>query len=123
MLDSNGEGLLGAIERLLDLVFIPALEKNEKWGDLTGAEAQRVKQQFLSKLSSFVGVLANAQASIADAVKLSPCEHNQLAKVTSPSEILSSASNPELVEASEQCALRWCREIEQVLLMMINEHI
>lgn len=114
MLESNGEGLLGAIERLLDMVFIPALERNEKWGDLTGAEAQRVKQQFLSKLSSFVGVLANAQASIADAVQLSPVSHEQLSKLTTPTEILSSVGNFEIVQAAEGSALQWCREIEQV---------
>ena len=113
ILESNGEGLLGAIERLLDSVFIPALESNEKWGELTGVEAQRVKQQFLSKLSSFVGVLANAQASIADAVQLSSPSHEQLLKLT-PSEILLSVSNSEIVQAAETTALKWCHEIEQV---------
>lgn len=114
MLESNGEGLLGAIERLLDLVFIPALERNEKWGNLSGAEAQNVKQQFLGKLSSFVGVLANAQASIADAVKLSCIDNEQLLKVTSPADIFASLGNQEVIQAAEDTALKWCQEIEQV---------
>ena len=113
-LDSNGAGLLGAIERLLGDVFIPALTQCKKWGTLTGPEGEAAKQIFLGKLSSFVSVLANARASIADAVDLSPCEHSGLAALSSPSEILAAASNPELVEAAETCTLVWCREIEQV---------
>jgi dynein heavy chain len=115
MLESNEEGLLGAIERLLGQVFIPALQQNEKWGDLSGVEAQRVKQQFISKLSSFVGVLANAQASIADAVKLSPIDDEILAGVSTPADVLSSVGNVEIVHAAEVTALRWCHEIEQIL--------
>ena len=119
MLDSNGEGLLGAIKGLLDLVFIPALERNEKWGDLSGIEAQQVKQQFLGKLSSFVGVLANAQASVADAVKLSPIENERLLKIMtlSSSEILSSMNNQDMVVAAENIAIKWCHEIEQVCMI------
>ena len=113
-LESNGEGLLGAIERLLGDIFIPALTQSEKWGELKGPQGQAAKQAFLAKLSSFVSVLANARASIADAVKLSPCSHPQLAALSSPSEILVAASNPELVEAAEACTQMWCKEIEQV---------
>ena len=43
MLQSNGEGLLGAIEKLLDSVYIPALSQCERWGDLTEADARHVK--------------------------------------------------------------------------------
>ena len=114
MLESNGEGLLGAIEQLLSTVFIPALQQNEKWGELSGVEGQRVKQQFLSRLSSFVSVLANAQASIADAVKLTPCSHPGLLKLNTPTEMLAAANNQELVEAAESHALILCKEIEQV---------
>ena len=113
-LESNGEGLLGAIERLLGDIFIPALTQCEKWGELKGPQGQVAKQAFLDKLSSFVSVLANARASIADAVKLSPCSNPQLAALSSPSEILAAASNPELVEAAESCTQMWCKEIEQV---------
>ena len=118
MLDSNGEGLLGAIERLLGSMFVPALEQYEKWGELSGVEGQKVKQQFITKLSSFVAVLANAQASINDAVKLTPCSHSGLAKVNTSTEIITAASNAELVEAAEHCALIWCREIEQVIIIV-----
>ena len=114
MLDSNGEGLLGAIERLLGSLFLPVLERYEKWGELSGVEGEKVKQQFLTKLSSFVSVLANAQASINDAVRLSPCKHPGLNNLKTSSEMISAAGNAEVIEAAEQCALVWCREIEQV---------
>lgn len=114
MLDSNEEGLLGAIERLLGSLFLPALQKYDKWGELSGAEGQKVKQQFLSKLASFVSVLTNAQASINDIVKLTPCTHAGLTRLKTSAEMISAAGNAEIVEAAENSALVWCREIEQV---------
>ena len=114
-LESNGDGLLGAVERLLSDVFLPALSCCEKWGEMKGAEAEVAKQAFLGKLSSFVSVLANARASIADAVELSPCHHPELAAISSPPDILAAATNPELVAAAETCTQQWCKEIQQIL--------
>ena len=114
-LESNGDGLLGAVEKLLGSVFIPALSSCEKWGNLTGPEGQVVKHAFLGKLSGFVAVLSNARASIANAVKLSPCKNEALAALSSPSDILAAAGNPELVEAAETCVQKWYSEIEQTL--------
>ena len=95
-------------------VFIPALSQSERWGDLKGREGEAAKQSFLGKLSAFVAVLSNAQASIADAVELTPCSHPGLAALSSPSEILVAAKNAEVVEAAESCAQKWCKEIVQV---------
>ena len=115
ILESNGGGLLQAIESLLTNVFIPALQQQTNWGTLSAdSSGHMLKEAFLAKISSFVSVLANARASIADAVKLSPCSHPQLAALSSPSDILVAASNPELVEAAEACIQMWCKEIEQV---------
>ena len=114
MLQSNGEGLLGAIEKLLDSVYIPALSQCERWGDLTEADARHVKQQFLARLNSFVAVLSNAQASIADAVKLTPCPYQPLVELRKPADIIAASTNPDMIEAAESCALTWCKEIEQV---------
>ena len=114
-LESNGDGLLGAVENLLGDVFIPALSSCNKWGNLTGPEGQAVKNAFLSKLSGVVAVLSNARASIANVVKLSPCQNEALAALSSPSDILAAAGNPELVEAAEACVQTWYKEIEQTL--------
>ena len=70
---------------------------------------------FLSKLSSFVAVIANARASIANTVKLSPCKHPILADISTPSEIMAAATNSETVEAAEMCTKVWCKEIELIL--------
>ncbi len=114
-LESNGDGLLGAIERLLGDVFIPALTNNEKWSTLTGPEGQASKVAFLSKLSSFVAVISNARASIANAVKLTSCSHPVLAGISSPAKIMAAAGQPETVEAAEDTILVWCKEIELIL--------
>ena len=117
-LESHGGGLLEAVESLLVNVFLPALKEQTNWGTLSAdADGHMMKEAFLSKLSSFIAVLANARASIADAVKLSPCTHEGLAAVTSPADILAAAGNPDLVEAAEECTLTWCKEIQQILTM------
>ena len=116
VLESNGGGLLEAIEMLLSSVFFPALQQQSSWGALTtDANGHALKEAFLSKVSSFVAVIANARASIADAVKLSPCSNADLAALSSPTEIMAAAGNPELVEAAELCAQTWCKEIEVIL--------
>ena len=56
MLESNGEGLLGALEQLLGMVFIPALSRQEKWGEITGPDMYTLRSHFISKLSSTADV-------------------------------------------------------------------
>ena len=116
VLEGNGGGLLEAIEVLLSSVFVPALYQQTNWGTLSSdANGHVLKEAFLSKLSSFVSVIANARASIANTVKLSPCQNEALAALSSPSDILAAAGNPELVEAAETCVQTWYKEIEQTL--------
>ena len=116
VLEGNRGGLLEAVESLLTKVFIPALQCQTNWGNLSkDANGHVRKEAFLSKLSSFVAVIANARASIADAVKLSPCTHPVLAALSSPTEIMAAAGNPETVEAAEEATLVWCKEIELIL--------
>ncbi len=116
VLEGNGGGLLEAIETLLSSVFLPALKEQTNWGTLSSdANGHIMKEAFLSKLSSFIGVLANARASIADAVKLSPCTEDGLSAITSPADIFVAAGNPDLVEAAESRTLIWCKEIQQIL--------
>ncbi len=100
---------------LLSRVFIPALQEQTNWGTLSSdANGHVLKEAFMGKLSSFVSILSNARASIADAVELSPCKHPGLAGLSSPPEILAAAGNPELVEAAEAITNTWCKEIELV---------
>lgn len=115
VLESHGGNLLEAIESLLKNVYIPALREQSNWGKLSdNATGHSTKEVFLGKLDSFVGVLANARASIADAAKLSPCTNPGIVALSTAMEAISAAGNPELVEAAESCALVWCKEIEQV---------
>ncbi len=69
MLDTTGVGLLKSVEQLLSEIFIPTLRKmNHGWGELASAQAQAVKQDFISSLDSFVCVLAGAQESLQEKV-------------------------------------------------------
>jgi len=116
VLESSNGGLLEAVESLLSWVFLPALKEQTNWGCLsTDANGHVIKEAFLSKLASFISVLANARVSIANAVKLSPCKESCLEGVTSPSDIAAAAANPEMVEAAERCVQKWCKEIELTL--------
>lgn len=115
VLESNGGGLLEAVQRMLSDVYLPALREQTNWGKIADdANGHAVKEAFLGKLASFVSVLANARASIADSAKLTPCSDPSLTALTGPSDIVIAAANPEVVEAAETCAQVWCREIKQV---------
>ena len=118
VLESNGGGLLEAIESLLRNVFLPALKEQSSWGELSkDASGHVAKEAFLGKLDAFISIIANARASIADAATLSPCPNPSIAAISTPLEAIAAASNPELVEAAESCALMWCKEIEQVMFL------
>ena len=121
VLESNGGGLLEAVETLLQNVFVPALKEQTNWGELSKNISGHVaKETFLGKLDGFVAVIANARASISDAAKLSPCSNPSLAAISSPSEAIAAAGVPEMVEEAESCALMWCKEIEQVIYSLFN---
>ena len=115
VLESNGGGLLEAVEVMLSKIYIPAIREQSSWGKIADdAAGHAVKTAFLGKLDSFVAVLANARASIANSAKLTPCTDPSITALAGPSDIVLAASNPEIVEAAELCALTWSKEIEQV---------
>ena len=115
MLESNGGGILEAFESLLSNIFIPALKQQTNWGCLSDSHGIAIREEFLSKLTHFVSVLNNARASLADLVNLSPCEGIDVNTITGPAQIIAAANNSEILEAAEQCAIKWCKEIEQIL--------
>lgn len=104
-----------AFESLLSNIFIPALKQQTNWGCLSDSHGIAIREEFLSKLTHFVSVLNNARASLADLVNLSPCEGIDVNTITGPAQIIAAANNSEILEAAEQCAIKWCKEIEQIL--------
>ena len=115
VLESNGGDLLEAIETLLRNVFLPALKDQSSWGELSkDASGHVLKEKFLGKLDAFIANIANARASIKDAATLSPCPSTALADIKNPLQAITAAHNPEILEAAENCAIMWCKEIEQV---------
>lgn len=71
-LDTADGGLLNSVRRLLSEVFIPALKaSNHGWGELEGLQdAPSIRQEFLSSLEGFVSVLAGAQESLKEKVRM-----------------------------------------------------
>ena len=129
VLESSGGGILEAFENLLSSVFIPALRRQTDWGSLSvDTKGQQMKTEFLTKLSSFVSVLANAQASISDVVELTTLEGIDTRNFTTPAQIMGAAGNSELMELVEKTVQQWCAEIEQVgthvtCLQLLNDVI
>ena len=120
VLESNGGGILEAFENFLSTIFIPALRRQKNWGSLSDdAKGLQMKNEFLTKLSSFVSVLANARASISDVVELSPLEGIDTRNFTTPAQIMGAAGNSELMELVERTVQQWCAEIEQVGAYMV----
>lgn len=71
MLDTTEGGLLKSVEQLLSDIFIPTLRKmNHGWGELATPQAQAVKHEFITSLESFVSVLAGAQESLQEKVRM-----------------------------------------------------
>lgn len=115
ILESNGGGILEAFETLLSSIFIPALRRQSDWGSLSeDAKGQQMKTEFLTKLSSFVSVLANARASISDVVELTALEGVDPKNFTTPAQLMGAAGNSELMDVVERTVQQWCAEIEQV---------
>lgn len=117
MLENRGDGLLSAIENILTTVFIPALSAQTKWGQLSGKCGDAVRASLMSKLDSFISVLASARQSLSNTVKLSPCQQVDLESLSESGEFLIAANSQETVEILEATLATWCKEIEQVLTM------
>jgi hypothetical protein len=72
-LDTADGGLLNSVRRLLSDIFIPALRASSHgWGELEGLQdASSIRQEFLSSLEGFVGILSGAQNSLKEKVRRS----------------------------------------------------
>lgn len=73
MLDTADGGLLNSVRSLLSDIFIPALRvSSHGWGELEGLQdASSLRQEFLSSLEGFVGILSGAQESLKEKVRRS----------------------------------------------------
>ncbi|KAF0871450.1 DYH5 protein, partial [Crocuta crocuta] len=117
MLDPADGGLLNSVRRLLLDIFIPALRATSHgWGELEGLpEASSIRQEFLSSLEGFVGVLSGAQESLKEKVNLQKCDIFELKALKEPTDYLTLANNPETLEKVEGCMKVWIKQTEQVL--------
>ncbi|EDO35603.1 predicted protein [Nematostella vectensis] len=115
VLDTRGDGMLNAVERVLGDVFIPALGKNSSWGELSDKQGSSVRHEFMNQLESFVAILASAQASLEDAVTLKECDTVDLSNINTPTDFIAAASSSETLEQIEAVVSAWIKQIEQVL--------
>ncbi|EDL08892.1 dynein, axonemal, heavy chain 5, isoform CRA_b [Mus musculus] len=116
-LDTADGGLLNSVRRLLSDIFIPALRASSHgWGELEGLQdASSIRQEFLSSLEGFVGILSGAQNSLKEKVNLQKCDIIELKSLKEPTDYLALASNPETVEKVECCMRVWIKQMEQIL--------
>ena len=99
-----------AFESLLSNLFILALKQQTNWGCLSDSHGIATREEFLSKLTHFVSVLNDVQASLADLVNLSPCKGVDVNSISGLAQIIAAANNSEILEAAEKCAIKWCKE-------------
>ncbi|GAB1299283.1 Dynein axonemal heavy chain 5 [Apodemus speciosus] len=86
------------------------------WGELEGLQdAPSIRQEFLSSLEGFVGILSGAQDSLKEKVNLQKCDIVELKSLKEPMDYLALASNPETVEKVECCMRMWIKQTEQIL--------
>lgn len=80
------------------------------------------KTKFISSLTSFVNVLSGAQQSLNDMVTLSKCQGVDLSHLSSPTMYQTAAMSSETVDAVENQARIWIKEIEQVRPFVVNNN-
>ena len=75
MMDAGDGGVLGAIQRMICQIYIPALKVNTNgWGELeNNYQGDHLKNNFLNGLESFASVLTAAQESLEEKVMLMVC--------------------------------------------------
>ncbi|KAM4875452.1 dynein axonemal heavy chain 5 [Thomomys bottae] len=117
VLDTADGGLLNSVRCLFSDIFIPALKASSHgWGELEGLQdASSIRQEFLSSLEGFVGILTGAQESLKEKVNLQKCDIFELKALKKPMDYLALASNPETLEKVETCMKAWIKQTEQVL--------
>ncbi|XP_069469880.1 dynein axonemal heavy chain 5 [Ambystoma mexicanum] len=117
MLDTAEGGLLKSVESLLSEIYIPALRTMDQgWGELEGPQQPaHVKQDFLSSLEGFVGVLSGAQESLTEKVNLEKCASYDLKCLKGPADYMTVVNSTDSLEKIEICMTGWIKQIEQVL--------
>ena len=119
MIDAKQNGILLGIRSVLSDLYIPAVSTSSNWGELSGRECMPSRTKFLSSLENFVEILTGAQGSLEDAVTLEECHTVDLSKFYSPSTYVIAKNSSEMLEAIENQALIWIKQIEQVRFLII----
>lgn len=114
VIDCRGKGLLEAVEQTLSDIFIPAISKYKKWGDLSDDQDSKNRTKFLNSITGFVDSIASAQESLNEKVELSECQTVALSTLTTHALYIEAASSTETLELIEIQARQWIKEIEQV---------
>lgn len=122
-LTSDKDGMLGAIESLLSLAFIPAIS-NQSFSKATTEVTEgnnnggkdTIKQEFLARLSSFTGALLNAKASLNMSVRLKlDSEGTDLTRLKTLEDYIAISSSSEELAKLEKTFSNWLLSIEQIL--------
>ncbi|XP_048577391.1 dynein axonemal heavy chain 5 isoform X1 [Nematostella vectensis] len=112
--DASKGNILEGFEKLLGGIMIPALQKQENWGEMSTQISQ--VQEFLESLERFVSILNGARGNLSGRVQLGDHDLGPLlASLKTPTDYVMAANNPDVVDKLEGLIAHWARDIEQVL--------
>ena len=118
MLDpAESGGVLGAIKKQFQDIYVPALTRMDKgWGDLAGEEGEKERSKFLNDIENFIAVLDSASSS-SNTIELAPCTTYDLSNLKTTNDFYNVANSFESMEKIEACMAVWIKQIAQVCLM------
>ncbi|XP_034777649.2 dynein axonemal heavy chain 8-like [Acipenser ruthenus] len=115
MLDAS-EGLLTGTRNILANIFFPAVCATENWGALNlSKHGEKEKQNFKDGIRRYIAFLDGTRVSIEGAVKLKKTTLIDLSKLQSFEDLMTAASDVDMIDQLEEVLMMWYKQIEQVL--------
>jgi dynein heavy chain len=115
VIDASNGKLLEAVERLLALVLLPALNSLDDWGTLKSRNNPQV-QYFVETLDNFVTNISGLKNNMSNQVKLVASDHDvALSSLNSLSDYQNMSMNGEFLNHCEELLASWCKQIAKVL--------
>ncbi len=117
VIDATNGKLLEAVERLLALVLLPALNNLDDWGSLKTRNNPQV-QYFVETLDNFVTNISGLKNNMSNQVKLVSSDHDSaLSSVNSLTDYQNMSMNGEFLTHCEELLASWCKQIAKVFIL------
>uniref|UniRef100_F7EDE6 Dynein axonemal heavy chain 8 n=1 Tax=Monodelphis domestica TaxID=13616 RepID=F7EDE6_MONDO len=111
------EGLLVGIKKMLQKIYLPAINITTNWGALNQTkQGESEKYAFIETINRFLSFLDGARISIEGTVELKKIENIDFNKLQTFEDVTVAAANSEMVHQLEDVLMIWYKQIEQVLI-------